>query len=215
MVNLLDYIAEFENFIPIIRTIVAVIILFIIFIIIVKYFYSKDAIIEFALSLLYPGRCSLCREASMGPLTLCSECIKTLPYNLNPCPVCAQPLAGQASPPLPCGACQNTPPALDRSVVPLLYRPPVDRLVQGMKFHQQLFHGQTLAGLLAKKLADHPLDVECLVPVPLHPSRLRQRGYNQAQQLAWHLSKMLALPVEERRCRRTIDTAPQAGAEAT
>jgi ComF family protein len=67
-----------------------------------------------------------------------------------------------------------------------------------------------LAQLLAEYLHSHPMIGEALVPVPLHPKRLRQRGYNQASLLAKELSKITGLPVEEDALIRMQDVAPQA-----
>jgi ComF family protein len=67
-----------------------------------------------------------------------------------------------------------------------------------------------LAQLLAEYLHSHPMIGEVLVPVPLHPKRLRQRGYNQASLLAKELSKIIGLPVEEDALLRVQDVVPQA-----
>jgi ComF family protein len=78
------------------------------------------------------------------------------------------------------------------------------------KYRQLKAMAAPLAQLLAEYLHSHPMIGEILVPVPLHPKRLRQRGYNQASLLAEELSKIIGLPVEEDALLRVQDVAPQA-----
>jgi len=66
-----------------------------------------------------------------------------------------------------------------------------------------------LAQLMGKYLRAHPLPADALVPVPLHPRRLRERGYNQSSLLAGELSKLTALPVAEKSLVRLKNTPPQ------
>jgi len=66
-----------------------------------------------------------------------------------------------------------------------------------------------LAQLMAKYLRAHPLPADALVPVPLHPRRLRERGYNQSFLLARELSKITSLPVVEKSLVRLKNTPPQ------
>jgi ComF family protein len=79
----------------------------------------------------------------------------------------------------------------------LVYGFPVDQLLPRFKFHGDLAAGRVLAELFVRALppramADWP---QALVPVPLHPARLRQRGYDQALEVARTLSRLLSLPL--------------------
>jgi len=67
-----------------------------------------------------------------------------------------------------------------------------------------------LAGLMGEYLESSPLEAEVLVPVPLHPRRLRERGYNQSALLANELAKLIGLPVDETSLRRVKFVLPQA-----
>jgi len=86
----------------------------------------------------------------------------------------------------------------------------MDHLLQQLKFHQKLHLATLLGELLADGLKgrEEPLP-ECLLPVPLHPQRLRERGYNQALELARVLSSRLNIPLETTICMRQRETAPQ------
>ena len=122
---------------------------------------------------------------------------------------CARPLA-QAGGPVACGACQRSTPGFDAATALLHYRPPADYLVQRFKFAGELALAPLLAGLLATKIAARPARLPgLLVPVPLHPSRLRERGFNQATELARVLGRRLGLSVNHRLCQRIKRTEPQ------
>jgi ComF family protein len=87
-------------------------------------------------------------------------------------------------------------------------------LVGGAKFRARLnltrLLGQCLAIALRERGAAMP---ELILPVPLHAQRLRDRGYNQAQEVARTLGRELSIPVDVRTCARTLTTRPQAGLE--
>lgn len=146
---------------------------------------------RFIQDLCYPRRCVLCQGPASGR-DLCTACAAELPWNEPACPRCAHPL-----PPGVvglCGHCQRQPPPFERALAAFRYAYPIDRLLQGLKFHQQLHLAPLLGDLLAERLearAD-PLP-ECLIPVPLHRRRLRTRGYNQALELARPLARRLGL----------------------
>jgi ComF family protein len=84
-------------------------------------------------------------------------------------------------------------------------------LVGGLKFHGKLAYGRLLTELMAEYLEPmlkHGVP-ELIVPVPLHPTRLRSRGYNQALELAHPLGRHLGIPIAPFICRRQRNTAPQ------
>lgn len=171
-----------------------------------------DDCMQFVRSTLYPPTCLLCGAPGADGLDLCPGCLHSLPWNTASCTFCAAPL------PLPgtCGQCLNHPPPFDAALTPLLYRPPLDWLVQGFKFNQRLPPGRLLAELLARHLEQHVITVpDLIVPVPLHPARLRERGYNQALELARPLARQFGIPLARGLVRRTRATATQSllGAE--
>jgi ComF family protein len=163
---------------------------------------------------LFPPTCLLCGGAGDGRRDLCRDCAAALPRAAVACPVCALPLAAGA-PPLPCGRCQRRPPPFAASYAAFVYAPPLDRLVQGLKFGQRLSHARLLGELLAGQLAarDGPLP-ELLLPVPLHPRRQRSRGFNQALELARPVARRLGVTLCAHGCRRQRDTAAQSGLPA-
>lgn len=162
---------------------------------------------------LWPASCILCGGAGDEDIDLCSDCAADLPRNGTACVVCAEPLPGTASrEPSTCGACLRDPPAFCRSFVPFRYGYPLDHLVRGLKFRNELACGRVLGQLFASLLrarAD-PLP-EAIVPVPLARRRYRQRGYNQASELALAIRRATGVAVKSDVAIRLRETAEQAG----
>ncbi|MHB0871310.1 MAG: ComF family protein, partial [Chloroflexota bacterium] len=84
----------------------------------------------------------------------------------------------------------------------------------GFKYRHRRNLAGLLAGLIEEELLRRPLQVDLLMPVPLHPRRLAERGYNQSALLAMQLGERLATPVVELLERRR-ETVAQAGLKAT
>jgi len=118
------------------------------------------------------------------------------------CPTCALPtLAGEV-----CGRCLQHPPTFDHAVAAFSYSFPIDQLIKALKFHERLILVEFLADELASCVTSQP---DCIVAVPLHPTRLRERGFNQSQLLASRISKRLGIPLLKDACQRIRDTPPQ------
>lgn len=159
------------------------------------------------LDLLLPRSCLLCGDAAGN--ALCAGCDADLPRLDNPrCPVCATPLATEA--PL-CADCLRQPPAYDATHAALRYTFPFDRLVQQLKFGgRHAFHRLAGADFFAACLlaGPHPAG-DLILPVPLSRQRLRERGFNQAFEIARPLARALALPLAATTLIRARDTPPQ------
>ena len=160
-----------------------------------------------SISRLLPHACLLCKAPTDA--TLCPGCTEDLPQLPPPvCPVCAQPLAHAA----PCCAdCLQTPPAFSATYATLRYSYPIDRLMQRLKFgggalSQRLASVDFFAGMM---LAHAPPAGDLLLPVPLAPARLRERGFNQALELARPLARTLRLRLETGILVREKDSVPQ------
>ncbi len=147
------------------------------------------------------GDCLLCGEES-GPELLCAACAAELPALAEHCPQCALPSPAGAV----CGSCLDRPPHYDRTLALWRYEFPCDRLVQALKYRARL----ALSGFFARSLASRPLpEVDLVVPMPLHPKRLAERGFNQALEIARDLARRLGRPIEPRGVLRVKDTLPQ------
>lgn len=158
---------------------------------------------------LLTPRCLLCRERGINSRDLCSNCSELLPWNRSACRHCAIPLPD----PGVCGACLKSPPPVSEAHAVFVYGFPFDRLVPRFKFHRDLAAGRLMAVLMAEGLAGVSRP-EALIPVPLHVSRLRQRGYDQALELGKPLSRALAIPLITDALLRTRATAAQSELDA-
>lgn len=159
---------------------------------------------------LLPLRCLACEEPGDDGLDLCPECRAELPFNRAACARCALPLPRPAP---RCGRCAGgrLPQASARAV--FRFERPVDQWHRRLKFHGDLAAGRLLGQLLAAELAGAPRPA-ALVPLPLHRTRLRQRGFDQALELARPLARALDLPLLSDRLRRRRHTAPQSELDA-
>jgi ComF family protein len=158
---------------------------------------------------VFAPRCLLCGESGAEGRDLCRACHRALPWNRSACLRCALPLPEPGL----CGACLQRPPPLTETHAAFVYGFPLDRLVPRFKFHNDLVAGRLLSELMAEGLRGLPKPA-ALVPVPLHDSRLRQRGYDQALELGKALARALQVPLLPRVLVRTRATAPQSELDA-
>lgn len=161
---------------------------------------------------LWPTNCILCGGAGGDDIDLCRDCAADLSRNDPACSICAEPLAATLAGPQVCGACLRDPPPFRSSFVPFRYAYPLDHLVQGLKFRNELACGRVLGQLFASCLLARgtPLP-EAIIPVPLAPRRYRQRGYNQASELALSIRRVTGMAVRSDIAIRQRETAEQAG----
>jgi len=164
---------------------------------------------------LLPWRCTLCGAVGLPDLDLCAACHADLPWNTSACPGCARPMP-QGAADWRCGSCLAHPPAWDGAFSTLRYALPVDTLIQQLKFQGRLARARLLGDLMAATLTSSRRTPwpEALIPVPLHPARLRERGFNQARELALHLARLPGVRLCDDLARRTRATPPQVGLTA-
>jgi len=132
-----------------------------------------------------PGRCEICRAWPAQPL--CEGCVERFAQPQPRCRRCALPVpAGVAE----CGHCVRTPPCLDTCFAAVSYAYPWSGLIARFKFHDQPGLARALATLMRSAPWIEPaLDAaELLLPMPLSSRRLKERGFNQAQELARRLA---------------------------
>lgn len=138
---------------------------------------------------------------------MCAPCLSDLPWHSQPqCPQCATPTPGGQV----CGACLKRPPAFARTIAALAYVFPLDRLIPRLKYHSQLAIAPALGECLSRAAASAPRP-DRLIPMPLHASRIRERGFNHATEIARDVAKRLGLPLDTATAQRIRDTPPQMG----
>ena len=152
---------------------------------------------------LFAQDCLLCTTSSQD--ILCPSCAHDLPYlTTTRCPRCALPTPNGET----CGRCLAKPPHFDAARALFRYDFPVDKLIQSFKYGHRL----ALASYFGKCLSEQAEDLgaDIIIPLPLHPERLRERGFNQALELARPVGEVLGCPVESTLCQRTRNTPAQA-----
>lgn len=156
-----------------------------------------------------PHFCALC--AKVSPQSICPACLdRYFTRSGTHCRICAEKLTGK-QPGLLCGDCLKNPPAFDRIITAADYEPPVDQLVQSLKFGGRLAMAPLFASLIARAVSQCKdlLLPDILAPVPLAAKRLSERGFNQALEIARPLSRQLHIPLIPSLITRTRETAPQ------
>lgn len=151
----------------------------------------------------WPQDCVLCLAPARD--ALCPACEAAIPWIGEACRVCALPLAQGGI----CGACAVHPPAFDAALACFEYRFPLDRLVQRFKFAGDLASGRWLAACMARRMRGAHADL--VVVPPLARSRLRERGFNQALELARPVARALGIPCAAAALARVRETQPQPG----
>ncbi|MDR0564303.1 MAG: ComF family protein [Azoarcus sp.] len=152
---------------------------------------------------LLPSDCCLCGSvARNGHFPICAVCAESLPrQDAAVCPCCALPtLDGRI-----CGHCLAKPPAFDATRALYHYDFPADVLVRLFKYRHRL----SLAGFFVHEAMGLP-DADLVLPMPLHPRRLFERGFNQALEIARPLARAAGLPLDTTGVVRERYTVPQA-----
>ncbi len=164
------------------------------------------------LGLFFNQTCNLCLQHPQARAGLCHRCLADLPRIAPACQRCALPLEGSDG--LICGRCQKRPPPFDRTFAAFAYRFPLNQLIPLIKYQGQTGHLGWLADCLACALQDNASSLpqalpQVLIPIPLAPSRLRRRGYNQAALLAGRLGRQLGITTDLRSLTKPKETAHQ------
>ena len=147
--------------------------------------------------------CLLCSGVSDGDI-VCSACAADLPRLQRPsCPRCAIPTPSGET----CGHCLKKPPHFDAVQAAFAYDFPLDKLIQSFKYAHRL----ALGAYFGRQLSMLPhIEADLIIPLPLHRERLRERGFNQAIELARPVCRAWHLPIDSTSCTRTRNTTAQA-----
>lgn len=155
-------------------------------------------------NLIFKQNCILCAVEADSNHSLCHDCLGNLPAPPNLCcPQCGLATLGEI-----CGRCLNNKPAYDNTHTLFSYAYPVDALLQHYKYNNALYLSQTFGQLLARKIID--FDIDAIIPMPLHPVRLKERGFNQSLEVAKIIANQFNIELDTSSCRRVKNTPPQA-----
>jgi ComF family protein len=172
-------------------------------------------LVEPVLAVVFPTACPVCASALAHPTRgpLCDRCWETLPRHRGRLCGCGLPLPSTL---LVCGRCRRgrQPFTAGTSLGP--YEGGLRQVIHELKYRgKRRVGGRLAAALLAERGARELLSTsDVIVPVPLHPRRRRERGFNQAEVLAQELARGVGRPCAPAALVRRKDTAPQTGLTA-
>ncbi len=147
--------------------------------------------------------CLLCGNDS-NTSAICHACAAELPQiPALHCQRCSIPTPYGET----CGDCLQREPSFEKTTAAFHYTYPIDRLIQAFKYAHRTALAKWFASQLAPRLTPNAIDL--ILPMPLHPTRLRERGFNQSGEIARHLSAYLDKPLALTTLLRTKATRPQ------
>jgi ComF family protein len=169
------------------------------------------------IDIIYPPRCHICRSFisdDKGHTHFCSDCLESVAVIRPPlCTICGIPFYSFSDENHPCERCLRKRPFFDQLRAPYLYQGGIMEAIHQMKYGSKPYLAESLGALLASFANDRLEDYGrgLIIPVPLHPKRLRERGYNQSLLLARAMSPLLGMEIDLLSLRRVKYTKSQTG----
>jgi ComF family protein len=158
------------------------------------------------LAFVFPTICVNCGKE--GPM-LCADCVQTLPWLQGPiCPFCGQMMTRPAE---KCFECVKAPLPIKQIRAAFRYAEPIPHIIHQFKYENRFALAEPLAVLMAEAWPRWQTAVDLIIPVPMHKTRQRKRGYNQSALLARKFSAHINLPYSEETLQRIRHTRPQVG----
>lgn len=164
-------------------------------------------------SFIFKPYCCLCGK--MEGDTLCQSCQNYLPIAKVYCLSCGINIEqGTQESDLYCGSCCSGPKPYRHTISCFWYEEPVQTLIQDYKFRQKLFLTPILGKLMLQQIKHYYSQYQLtypdfLIPMPIHPKRLRERGYHQVYELTKILSQKLLIPIHRQASQRIQHSSPQ------
>ena len=169
-------------------------------------------------SLFYPASCVICHAPVAGAHYVCQACFDKAHRIVAPfCAKCSEPFSGAIDSEFTCANCADRTLRFDAAVSAYRSRGVVRFVILQFKYNRQLHLRHPVAEWLQEAMNDARLrdrNFDCIVPVPLHPARFRERGFNQAELLAKILGRGINLTVS-RALERTRYTTTQTAFDRT
>ena len=135
---------------------------------------------------------------------MCDKCRESLPAVKNPCAKCGGDIPSGVA----CLNCKSKPPIFEKTVVAYNYIPPISPLIYRLKYENAKYLAPYLGEMLVDTFLENNFDIDYIVPVPIHPNRRKERGYNQVELLLPAFDN-LNIPYKLSVVERTIDTPHQ------
>ena len=168
--------------------------------------------------LLLASACLLCGSTHTNVTNICDACFFNLPILPESCIQCGKFFSGVAPESKKCGKCITKPPPFDLTYALFPYVPPIISLLIKLKYGLSLSHAKFFSEILINQIRSvwylHQPLPDLILPIPLHAKRLRERGFNQAVEIARPISKKLTIPMDLRHIKRIKYTQPQSNLKA-
>ena len=166
------------------------------------------------LSFVYPETCQICKSARAGKTEsyVCGACREKIRFIQEPfCHRCGLPHQGAITGPYECGQCQETGPHFLKARSAVVARDVMLEIIHQYKYNRALWFEPLLRELLTDRalpeLQNEKWDL--IVPIPLHPTKQREREFNQAERLGRALSENSGIPMDSRLIKRVVATRTQ------
>lgn len=158
---------------------------------IINYWLKNSHLLNFKsiTAIFFNPHCFLCVTNQTQKHGLCRDCLNDLTWApASSCPQCGLISDGNL-----CGSCINSPPDFDATHAVFLYAYPIDALIQRYKYGETLSLSHTFGQLMNEKIhsANNINTIDLIIPMPMHPTRLKERGFNQALEIAKVLDQLL------------------------
>ncbi len=162
--------------------------------------------------LIYPWVCCVCGGQNKCQSGVCHYCMSHLPWCLREslCVICGLPISATTSVTKICGQCQRSPPYYDHICANFWYQSPIDKLISGYKYLNRWENAQTLIELSTNAFSEMS-KTGLVIPMPSHPARVRQRGFNAVFELIKLFHKHVKFDYEFNSVLRTKYTETQTG----
>jgi ComF family protein len=173
-----------------------------------------------AVELVYPRNCQICLVAINRPGAIgyvCASCLSTVkPIRAPFCQRCGLPFPGELLGEFECSNCRDKHYAFQRAIAAVSTANVMRECIHRFKYQRQMWFGPLLAHYLIQGGLEHFDwgEINGVVPVPLHPRKLREREFNQADYLADALSRAFKVPALKKGLRRVRDTGTQTRLDA-
>lgn len=160
--------------------------------------------------LLYPSRCPICGKVPVKGTDICPSCYQSITFVTQPfCYSCGKPLSNEETE--YCLDCTNHPKSFDRGFSLTVYDAVTKPSMSAIKYknHRQYLDFYVSETITAYGAVFASLHLDAILPVPIHPKRMKKRGYNQASLFAKSIGKSLNIPVYDSLLIRKSNTLPQ------